>query len=86
MNILTSVSVLAFGSMLLVGCGAQKDESAAQTNTPAAEAPASSPEDAAYPADETGTMPSDEADPAMSDTLPTAEQPPPTEPAPPPNN
>jgi hypothetical protein len=35
------------------------------------------------PADATDAVPSDEADPAMSDTLPTAEKPPPTQPPPP---
>jgi hypothetical protein len=85
MDILKKVTVLAFSSVLLAGCGAQNDESAAQTGTPSAadEAPIAPPEDTASPADTTDTMPSDEADPAMSDTLPTDEQPPPVEPAPP---
>ena len=78
MNILKTLAVLAFGSMLLAGCGEQKDESAA------VDAPASPPGDEISPADTTDTMPSDEADPAMSDTLPTTEEPPPPEPAPPP--
>jgi hypothetical protein len=83
MNILKPVSVLAFGSMLLAGCGAKEDESAAQTETPSPAVETTS-EDTAYPADATGTTPSDEPESAMSDTLPTDEQPPPTEPAPPP--
>ena len=86
-NILKTLTVLAFGSVLLAGCGANKDESAAQTGTPspAAETPAPAPEDTTSPADTTDTMPADEPDPAMSDTLPTDEEPPPPEPAPPPN-
>lgn len=79
MNLPRTLAALALGSAFLAGCGAEKDESAAQTDTPpAAETPAETP------ADTTDTVPSDEADPAMSDTLPTAETPPPTEPAPPP--
>jgi PBP1b-binding outer membrane lipoprotein LpoB len=87
MNILKTLSVLAFGSVLLAGCGAKKDESTAETATPSpvVETPAPPPEDTMSPADTTDTMPSDEPDPAMSDTLPTDEQPPPPEPAPPPN-
>ncbi len=87
MNILKTLTALAFGSVLLAGCGAKKDESAAQADapSPAVEAPASIPEDTMLPADTTGTMPSDEPAPATSDTLPTGEEPPPTEPAPPPN-
>jgi PBP1b-binding outer membrane lipoprotein LpoB len=87
MNMLKTLIALAFGSVLLAGCGANKDEPAAQTGTPspAVEEPAPPPEDTASPADTTDTMPSDEPDPAMSDTLPTDEQPPPPEPAPPPN-
>jgi PBP1b-binding outer membrane lipoprotein LpoB len=86
MNMLKTLALLAFGSVLLAGCGAKKDESAAQTDTdsPAVESPAPPPEDTMSPADTTDTMPSDEPDPAMSDTLPTDEQPPPPEPAPPP--
>jgi PBP1b-binding outer membrane lipoprotein LpoB len=79
MNMLKTLTVLAFGSVLLAGCGANKDESAA------VETPAPPPEDTMYPADTTDTLPSDESDPAMSDTLPTAEEPPPLEPSPPPN-
>ena len=84
---LKTLAVLAFGSVLLAGCGAKKDESAAQTGTdsPAVETPAPPPEDTMSPADTTDTMPSDEPDPAMSDTLPTDEEPPPPEPAPPPS-
>ena len=86
MNMLKTLIVLAFGSALLAGCGAKKDESAAQTDTPspAVETPAAPPADEIAPADTTDTMPSDEADPAMSDSLPTDEKPPPPEPAPPP--
>ena len=87
MNMIKILAVLAFGSVLLAGCGADKDESAAQTDaaSPAVETTAPPSEDTMSPADTTDTMPSDEADPAMSDTLPTDQQPPPTEPAPPPN-
>ena len=86
MNILKAFAALAFGSLLLAGCGANKDESTAQTDTPspAVETPASPADDTTYPADTTDTMPVDEQDPAMSDTLPTDEQPPPVEPTPPP--
>ena len=86
MNVLKTLTVLAFGSVLLAGCGAKKDESAAQTGTPspAVETPAP-PADTMSPADTTGTMPSDQPAPATSDSLPTDEQPPPEEPAPPPN-
>ncbi len=86
MNILKTLTVLAFGSVLLAGCGANKDESSAQTGmpSPAVDTPAPPPEDTMSPADTTDTMPSDEPDPAMSDTLPTSEEPPPIEPAPPP--
>lgn len=77
MNIQKTLAVLAFGSVLLAGCGANEDEPAAQTQpaSPAVETPAPLPED---------TSPSDVADPAMSDTLPTGDQPPPSEPPPPP--
>ena len=87
MNILKTLSVMAFGSVLLAGCGANKDESTAETGTPspAVEPAAPLPEDTATPADEMGTVPPDQTDPSMSDSLPTDEQPPPTEPAPPPN-
>jgi len=88
MDILKTLSVLAIGSVLLAGCDANRDDSAAQTDTPspAVETPASPPpDDTAYPADEPGTLPSDEPAPSMSDSLPTDEQPPPPEPAPPPN-
>jgi len=86
MNTLKALTVLAFGSLLLAGCGAQKDESAAQTGapSPAVETPATPPEDSVSPADTTDTMPSDEPEPAMSDSLPTGDKPPPVEPAPPP--
>lgn len=83
---LKTLMVLALGSAFLAGCGAQKDESAAETGTPspAVDAPESPPGDEISPADTTDAVPSDDADPAMSDTLPTAEDPPPLEPAPPP--
>ena len=76
---------LAFGSLLVAGCGAKKDEAAVQTDTPspAMEEPAPLPEDTMTPADTTDAMPSDEPAPATSDTLPTTEEPPPTEPPPP---
>jgi PBP1b-binding outer membrane lipoprotein LpoB len=85
MNMLKTLTLLAFGSVLLAGCGAREDESAAQTDAapPAVESPAPPPEDSVSPADATDTMPSDEAEPAMSDSLPTDKKPPP--PAPPPN-
>lgn len=87
MYILKTLAVLAFGSVLLAGCGANKDESAAETGTPspAVETPDAVSEDTTSPADSTGMTPSDAPDPAMSDTLPTDDKPPPTEPAPPPN-
>jgi len=85
MNIAKTFFVLAFGSVLLAGCGANKDEPAAQTGpTPAVETPVPLPEDTATPADSTDTMPADEPGPAISDTLPPGQQPPPSEPAPPP--
>ena len=88
MNTLKLFTVLAFGSVLLAGCGTHKDESDAQTGapSPAVETPASPAEDSVSPADTTDTMPSDEAEPAMSDSLPTGDKPPPPEPAPPPGN
>jgi PBP1b-binding outer membrane lipoprotein LpoB len=87
MNMVKTLAVLAFGSVLLAGCGAHKDESAAQTGapSPAVETPAPPSEDTMSPADSTGTMPSDEPAPATSDSLPTDDQPPPEEPPPPPN-
>jgi hypothetical protein len=81
MNLFKTLAALMLGSALLGGCGAQNDESAAQSETPS---PAVETGEEMSPADTTDAMPSDEADPAMSDTLPTAENPPPTEPAPPP--
>ncbi len=83
MNILKTLTVLAFGSVLLAGCGAKKDESAAQTDLPSPAVETPVPEDTMSPADTTGTMPSEEPAPATSDTLPTTEEPPPTEPPPP---
>jgi hypothetical protein len=82
MNLIKTLTAMALGSALVAGCGAQKDEPAADTETPvpAAEAPA----DEMAPADTTDTLPADEADPAMSDSLPTAEKPPPSQPPPPP--
>ena len=87
MYMLKTLSVVAFGSVLLVGCGGNRDDSAAQTDEPApvVETPAPLPEDTTSPADTTGMTPLDQPDPAMSDTLPTDDKPPPTEPAPPPN-
>lgn len=79
MNNLKALCVLAFGSMLLAGCGANNDQPAAQTGpaSPALETPAPLPED---------TMPPVEPDPAISDTLPKGEEPPPPEPPPPPGD
>ena len=87
MHMLKTLSVLAFGWVLLAGCGANKDESAAQTDAPSptVETPDPLPADTTAPADATSTMPSDQPDPAMSDSLPTDDKPPPSEPAPPPN-
>jgi len=86
MNIAKTFSVLAFGSVLLAGCGANKNEPAAQTGpaSPAVETPAPLPEDMTTPADSTDTVPAGEPDPVISDTLPPGQQPPPSEPAPPP--
>jgi hypothetical protein len=79
------LTVLTFGSVLLIGCGGHQEESAAETETPApaVETPAYPSGDEVAPVDATGTAPSNEPDPAMSDTLPTAEEPPPVEPSPP---
>ena len=87
MNMLKTLTVLALGSAYLVGCGANKDETAAQTDSasPAAETPAAPSGDEISPADTTDISPSEEPAPAMSDTLPTTEEPPPPEPAPPPS-
>ena len=76
---LKTLAILALGSAFLVACGADKDESSVETDTPspAVEMPAP-------PTDATESMPSDEPGPAISDTLPTTEEPPPPEPAPPP--
>jgi hypothetical protein len=84
---LKTLTIFAFGYLLLAGCGARQDESTAETDTPspAVEAPASPPGDEVAPADTTDSMPSEVPDPAMSDTLPTAEEPPPVEPSPPSN-
>jgi len=87
-----TLTALAIGSVLLAGCGANKDDDATvQTDTPspAAEPAAPLPEDTTSPADTTGVTPSDgmtpsdEPAPATSDTLPTTEEPPPSEPPPP---
>ena len=77
------LAVLTLGSAFLAGCGANKDEAAAEMETPspAVETTAPAPGEEAGPAD---AMPAEEPDPAMSDTLPTSEDPPPLEPAPPP--
>ena len=87
MDTFKTLSALAFGSVLLAGCGANKDDAAVQADTPspAVEMPAPPPDDTAYPADQPGALPSDEPAPSMSDSLPPGEQPPPPEPAPPPN-
>jgi hypothetical protein len=83
-DMLKTLIVLAFGSLLLTGCGADQDESAAETDTPSpVETPDYSPEDETSPADTADTMPADEPDPAMSDTLPKADEPPPVVPSPP---
>jgi hypothetical protein len=86
MNSLKTFMALAFGSVLLAGCGASKDESADQTDTPSPAVDTSVPQagEDISPADLTDPVPTDEPDPAMSDTLPTGEQPPPPEPPPPP--
>jgi hypothetical protein len=86
MNMLKTLAVLALGSAFLAGCAADKDESAAETETPApvVDTPAASPTDEMAPADSTEGQPSDEPDSAISDTLPTTDEPPPPEPAPPP--
>jgi hypothetical protein len=81
MNMLKPLMMLVLGSTILGGCGAREDDSSAQTEAPAPAAEA--PVDETAPADTTGVAPSDEADPAMSDSLPTAEEPPPPEPSPP---
>ena len=51
MTILKALATLALGSAILAGCGAKKDESAAQTETPApaAETTAPAPADPTYP-------------------------------------
>ena len=76
---LKTLAVLTLGLAFLAGCGAKKDESAAETDTPS---PAVQPT-APAPGDE-AAVPADEPAPAISDTLPTTEEPPPPEPAPPP--
>ena len=87
MDKLKILTALAFGSVLLAGCGAHKDESTAETGStsPAVETPAPAPEDMTTPADSSG-IPSNEPAPASADTLPTDQQPPPEEGPPPPNN
>ena len=86
MNMHKSLTLLAIGSLLLGGCGAKKDESAAETGmpSPAVETP-STAADTTAPAEATAPLPSDEPAPVTSDSLPTDEQPPPEEPPPPPN-
>jgi hypothetical protein len=87
-----TLTALAIGSVLLVGCGADRDNDDSTVRTdesPAAEPAAPLPEDTTSPADTTGMTPSDgmtpadEPAPATSDTLPTTEEPPPSEPPPP---
>jgi hypothetical protein len=86
MNMLKTLAVLALGSAFLAGCGADRDETDARTDapSPAIDTPAVTPGEESPPAETTDAVPTDEADPAMSDTLPTAEDPPPVVPAPPP--
>ena len=88
MNALKILPVLAFGSVLLAGCGAHQDESTAQTDesAAAAELPAPPADDSVSPADTTDVMPSDEPENAVSDSLPKTDKPPPVEPSPPPNH
>jgi hypothetical protein len=87
MGQLRKLTVLAFGAVLVAACGTEREDSAAQTAPPSsdAEMQATTPDDVLSPADSTDTMPPGEPDPAMSDTLPTAEDPPPAEPSPPPS-
>ena len=88
MNVLKTLPVLAFGSVLLAACGAHKDESTVQTDepSPAVETPATPADDSMAPADTTEAMPSDEPSNAVSDSLPKTDKPPPVEPSPPPNH
>ena len=88
MNTLKTLAALAFGSVLLAGCGAHQDESTAQTDesSAAAELPAPPADDSVSPADTTDVMPSDEPENAVSDSLPKTDKPPPVEPSPPPNH
>jgi hypothetical protein len=83
MNILKTLTVLAFGSVLLAWLRLEEGRLGCQTGTPspAVETPAPPADDTMAPADTTGTMPSDQPAPATSDSLPTDEQPPPEEPA-----
>jgi hypothetical protein len=74
-----TLAVLALGSAFLAGCGANKDEPAVETETPSPAVETTAP----APGDE-AVVPADEPAPAISDTLPTTEEPPPPEPAPPP--
>ncbi len=87
MNLFKTLPLLAFGALLMAGCGTHQDQKAAQETTPspAVETPAPPPEDSTSPADTTDVMPSDEPAPATTDTLPPDEQQPSDEPAPPPN-
>jgi hypothetical protein len=88
MNVLKTIPVLAFGSVLLAGCGARQDESAAQMDesSPAVESPAPPADDSSSQADTTDVTPSDEPENAVSDSLPKTDKPPPVEPSPPPNH
>jgi hypothetical protein len=88
MNVLKTIPMLAFGSVLLAGCGAHQDESTAQTDesSHAVESPASPADDSSSQADTTDVTPSDEQENAVSDSLPKTDKPPPVEPSPPPNH
>ena len=88
MNVLKTLPVLVFGSVLLAGCGERQDESSAQTDepSPAVELPAPPADDSVSPPDTTDVMPSDEPENAVSDSLPKTDKPPPVEPSPPPNH
>jgi hypothetical protein len=79
MKLPETFALLVLGSVLLAGCGTREDEAAAEPDAPApaVETPA---------AEATDVPPADEADPAMSDTLPTDDDPPPVVPSPDPND
>lgn len=91
MNLIKPIALLAFGGVLLAGCG-QKDRAAEEAQLPD---PATATETAPPPADPAYSMPNaDEPAPASSDTLPNESSPPPDasgspdttqQPPPPPN-